>query len=129
MSDKKLLIKSVITGTLCGLLVSIIFMSICAVVLLKGGLPQGDLLDYVLAGFLAAGAFAGGFIAAKLNKGAGLIVGAITGAVMIFLIALVSACKGDVTFSALFFIKLAAAVIGGILGGILAVREKKHISI
>ncbi len=129
MSDKKRLIKSVVTGVICGLLVSIILMSVCAVVILKGGLPQGDILGYVLAGFLAAGAFAGGFIAAKLNKGAGLVAGAITGGVMLFLIVSAAAIKGEVAFSALFFIKAAATVLGGALGGILAMKEKKHISV
>ena len=97
MSGKKRMIKSVVTGLLCGMLVSV------------------------------AGAFAGGFIAAKLNRGAALTIGAITGAAMIAALLLTAALRGEAEFSPLFFIKLGAAVAGGSLGGILSVHERKRI--
>lgn len=129
MSDKKKLFKSVVTGTLCGLLTGIVLMCIFAVVMLKTHLLSSSVLDYAMAGVLGAGAFVGGFVSAKLNRGAGLIAGAVTGAVMVFAIVLTSAFRGKADFSALLLIKLAAALAGGALGGILAVRERKNIKL
>ena len=126
MSDKKLLLRSVAAGAFCGLLGSVILMCIFAVVLMKIGLLESGTLDLVTAGFLGAGALAGGFISAKLNRGAGLIAGALTGALMIVLLVIVSAFRNKADFTLLLLIKSAAAVIGGALGGILAVREKRH---
>ena len=125
MSDKKLMIKSVSVGALCGLACSVAVMCVFALAMLKTGLLSESALNYITAGFLGLGAIVGGFAAAKLNRGAGLIVGALTGAVMIFALVIVSALQNRADFSPLFFIKLLSAAAGGSLGGILAVREKK----
>lgn len=129
MSDKRKLIKSVATGTLCGLLTGIILMCVFAVVMLKTSLLPSSVLDLAMAGVLGAGAFVGGFVSARMNRGAGLIVGALTGAVMLSAIVLTSAFSGKADFSMLLPIKLAASLTGGALGGILAVREKKKIKL
>ena len=129
MSDKKRLIKSVVTGTLCGLLTGIILICIFTVVMLKTSLLPSSVLDLAMAGVLGVGAFIGGFVSAKLNRGAGLIAGALTGAVMLSAIVLTSAFRGNADFSYLLLIKLAAAVLGGALGGIIAVRERKNIKL
>ena len=126
MYDKKRLVKSVVTGLLCGIFTSVALMCIFAAVMTKGGLLPAELLDYIMAGCLGAGALTGGFISAKINKGAGLIAGTAAGAAMLAALTLTSAIKGEADFSSLFFIKLAAAVLGGSLGGALAVREKKQ---
>ena len=125
MSDRTKMIKSVVTGTLCGLLTNMILMCVFAVVMLKGGLLSSQLIDYIMAGLYAAGAFLGGFVAAKINRGAGLIVGAATGAAMLLLLVLTAAVKGQADFGALFVIKLAATVLAGAAGGALGIREKQ----
>ena len=129
MSDKKLLIKSVVTGTLCGILTCIILMCILSAVMLSVGLLPAAILDYAMIAILAAGAFVGGFIATKINKGAGLIVGALTGTAIMLIIAIAALSRGDLEISALLPIKLAVAAAGGALGGILGLRERSHISI
>ena len=77
MSDKKRLIKAIVTGMLCGILTSVTLMCIFALVMTKGGLLPTEVINLLLSGFLAVGAFAGGFVAVKINRGAGLIVGAL----------------------------------------------------
>ena len=126
MSDKRKLVKSVATGTVCGLLTGVILLCILAVVILKGGLLSAQVIDYFTAGLLGAGALTGGFVATKLNRGAGLIAGAATGGCMLLLVILAAALRGKADVSALLFIKLGAALAGGALGGILALKEKKH---
>lgn len=126
MSDKKRLAKSVAAGTFCGLLASILLMCLFAGVMLKIGLLDRSVLDPVLAGIFGLGAFAGGFAAAKLNKSAGLVAGALTGAAMLLLLILTAAFRNQADFSSVFLMKLAAAMLGGSAGGILAMRERKH---
>ena len=93
MSDKKRLIKAIVTGMLCGILTSVTLMCIFALVMTKGGLLPTEVINLLLSGFLAVGAFAGGFVAVKINRGAGLIVGALTGAAMLASLVLVSALR------------------------------------
>ena len=63
MSDKKRLIKAIVTGMLCGILTSVTLMCIFALVMTKGGLLPTEVINLLLSGFLAVGAFAGGFVA------------------------------------------------------------------
>lgn len=129
MSDKKLLIKSVVTGTLCGILTCVILMCVLSAVMLSVGLLPAAILDYTMIVILAAGAFVGGFIATKINKGAGLIVGALTGVAIMLIVAITALSRGDLEVSALLPIKFAAAAAGGALGGVLGLRERRHIGI
>ena len=117
MSDKKRFIKSALTGMLCGILTSVVLTCVFALILSRSGMLGDNILGYASAGLLAAGAFLGGFFSARLNRAAGLIAGAAAGAAMLALIVLVSAFMGNADFTALFFIKAAALLIGGALGG------------
>ena len=129
MSDKKRLVKALVTGCLCGVLTCGIFTGILAAVIMSTGLLPDKLMDYVMLAIAAAGAFAGGLIAAKLNKGAGLIVGAITGAGVFLLLTVAGLSSGGAAFSSLSAIRLAALLLGGVLGGILGVKERRHVHI
>lgn len=108
---------------LCGILTSVVLTCACALILSRSGMLSDNILGYVAAGLLAAGAFLGGFVSAKLNRSAGLIVGAAAGFAMLAVIVLVSAFMGNANFTALFFIKAAAMLLGGALGGILSMRN------
>ena len=124
MSDKKKLIKAVSFGSLCGVLGCVLLMCVFAVIMLTSGLLGAEITDYIMIAVTALGALAGGFVAAKLNRGAGLIVGAITGAVIFLLVTIAGISKGG-SVSALTGIRAAAVILGGIAGGICGVKEKK----
>lgn len=128
MSDRKRLIKSVLLGTVCGMLTSVIFMCILAVVMLTSGLLSQELTNYIMIAICAIGAFVGGIIATKLNKGAGLIVGLITGGVIFILITIAALIKSDSPVSTLTAIRFVALLLGGALGGIIGIRERKKIN-
>lgn len=129
MSDKKRLVKSVLIGSLCGVLATVILMCILAAAMLSAGLFPAGLTEWLTLGFAAVGAFAGGFIAAKLNRGAGLIVGAITGAVMFLLITIAALSRGGTNVSTLTAVRMAALLGGGALGGALGVKERTNVKI
>ncbi len=124
MSDRKKLIKATATGLLCGILTNVILMCLLALALTKAGLLPPDILGYVMAGILGAGALVGGFIAAKINRGAGLVAGAFTGCAMLCVLIPAAALRGTADLTALFFVKAAAALIGGAVGGILGIRGR-----
>ena len=129
MSDKKRLVKALVVGCLCGVLTCASFTGILAAVILSVGLLPDKLTDYVMIAVAAAGAFTGGLIAAKFNKGAGLIVGAIIGAGMFLLLTIAGLTSGGASFSSLSAVRMAALLIGGMLGGILGVKERRHVPI
>ncbi len=126
MSDKKRLFKAVATGAFCGIIAGILLICLFAGVMLKIGLPSGSVIDAALAVIIGVGAFVGGFIAAKRNKGAGLVAGALTGVAIFLLLVVAAAVRNTADLTCWFPIKLASAVIGSCLGGILAMRERKH---
>ena len=103
----------------------VILMCVFAVIMLTSGLLGAELTNYIMIAVAALGALTGGFVAAKLNHGAGLVVGGITGAVIFLLITVAGLSKGGETVTALTGIKAAAVILGGICGGICGVKEKK----
>jgi len=125
MSDKKKLIKSVFIGSLSGVLGCVVLMCVFAVIMMTSGLLGSGLTEYIMIAVAALGALAGGFVSAKLNRGAGLVVGAITGGVMFILITIAGLSKGSESVTALTGIRAAAVILGGIAGGICGVKEKK----
>ena len=126
MSDKKKLIRSVVIGSLCGLLSCVAMMCVLAAGMLSTGLLSAELIDYLMVAVAAAGALVGAFVATKLNGGAGLIVGAVTGAVMLLLITAGALLRQDAPVTSLCAVRAAALLLGGALGGILGLRERKH---
>ena len=102
MSDKKKFIRSVAIGLLVGMAASVLLICLLSAILSKSGLLPNEVIDWVTAATLAAGALAGGFTAAKLNRGAGLIAGAAAGAAMLFALVLAAALRGEADFTLLF---------------------------
>ena len=123
MSDKKKFIRSVAIGLLVGMAASVLLICLLSAILSKSGLLPNEVIDWITAATLAIGALAGGFTAAKLNRGAGLIAGAATGAEMLLALVLAAALRGEADFTLLFPIKLASTLLGASAGGILAVRR------
>ena len=120
MSDKKRLLKASVTGLLCGILTSVALLCIFAVIMTKSGLLPVPVIEFVPVGFLALGAVLGGFVATKLNRGAGVIAGALTGFGMLCALSLTAALRGMADFTVLLPCKAAATLLGGIIGGVLA---------
>ena len=129
MSDKRLLLKAVIFGTICGLLISVIFMCISAVIMLTTGLLPIDLTNYVTAAILAVGAFFGGMITTKITKSAGLVVGLITGLSIFLLVTILGLIKSNDSVTIITLIKLILSAVSGSLGGIVGLRKKERLHI
>lgn len=129
MSDRKLLIKAVIFGVVCGLLMSVILMCVCALVILTIGLLPTEILQYIMLADLSLGALFGGIVTARITKSAGLLVGLITGFVIFVLTTLFGIARSEDAVSLLTLLRfIFTALLGGI-GGILGVNKKEKLHI
>lgn len=129
MSDKKLLMKAVLFGTVCGLLVAVILTCLFTAVVMTCGLLPADLTNYITVSLLALGTFAGGFITSRITKSAGLIAGLLTGFAIFLLITITGMIKSNDSVTALTLVRLGATLAAGGLGGILGLRRKERIHI
>lgn len=129
MSDKKTLIKSVLIGTLSAILTQIILLCIISVIMMTTKKLFDGALDYIMIAVAGLGTLAGGFIAAKLNRGAGLVVGLITGFSVFIILTAAGLIYNDSSLSLLSLIKFGATLLCGAAGGILGVRESTKIKI
>lgn len=129
MSDKKLLLKAALFGTVCGLLISVIITCIFTIVILTIGLFPTDITNYITVAILAVGAFFGGFITTKITKSAGLIAGLITGFSVFLLVTIFGLFKSNDSVTIITLIRLISNVVAGALGGILGLRKRERIHI
>ncbi len=129
MSDKRLLVKAVVFGSVCGLLVTVILLCIFSAVIMTSGLLPSEITNYITVGIVSLGALAGGVITSRITKSAGLIVGLITGFFIFMLITVIGVIKSDDSFTVLTLIRLISLIIAGGIGGILGLRKKERIHI
>lgn len=129
MSDKKLLIKAVLFGTVCGLLVTVILICILSAIVMTSGLLPTELTNYITIALLSIGAFSGGFITSRITKSAGLVVGLITGFAIFVLIMITGLTNSDDPVTVLTLIKFAALLVSGGIGGIVGLKRKERIHI
>ena len=124
--------KKLTRGLIIGIAVSVAFTAlitlILAFILDKSGKLPYSALDYITLAAGALGTFAGGYIAARIIKSSGLIVGAITGAVVFALTFIIGLTRGNgISLFALY--RLSAYVFASLLGGILGVNKGDKIKI
>ena len=129
MSGKKTMIKSVLIGSLCAVLAQIILLCIVSLVMISTKKLFTGTLDYIMTAVSATGSLIGGFVSAKLNRGAGLIVGLITGFAVYIMLTIAALINSGSPLSVLSLIRSAAMLLGGAAGGVLGVREKNKINI
>lgn len=129
MSDKKLTVKAVLFGTVCGLLITIILLCILSAVVLTSGLLPEELTNIITVILLGMGVFCGGFISSRITKSAGLIVGLITGFTVFLLVTIIGLTRSNESVTYITLIRLIATLIAGALGGIIGVNKKEKIHI
>ena len=129
MSDKKLAVKAILFGMVCGLLITVILMCLFSVVIITSGLLPTNITNYIIVALLSIGILFGSCIATKITKSAGLIIGLIVGLSIFMLITLIGLVQSNDTITTLTLIKFIASLISGALGGIIGLRKKEKIHI
>ncbi len=124
MIDKKKAVASLVAGTLGGLAATAVVLMIFAFITVKMQNVNYDVFLPVVIAAACIGAFCGGYLSARINRSAGLAIGAVS-AVLIFAVLLcVSAALGAVPQAAA-ALRLAAMVISGAIGGVLGVNKRR----
>lgn len=129
MSDKKLAIKAILFGIVCGLLITVILMCLFSVVIITSGLLPTDITNYIIVAILSIGIFFGSCIATKITKSAGLLIGLIVGFSIFILITMLGLLKSSETVTVLTLIRLIAGLLSGAVGGIIGLKKKEKIHI
>lgn len=118
-------IKSLITGVTAGAVVSVIAVILTAFAVMKSGSVPYDTMPALAAASGCLGAFAGGYLCARINKSMGLAMGAACGG-LLFLVLLIAGLGFGGGIGLFTLVRaLLMAVCGGI-GGILGVNRRKR---
>ena len=124
MSSNKL-IKPLAFGLIVSIIVTFIFLAMSAIA--STNLDLNDTANLVLSLISAnLGVVVGGFVAGKLNKSKGYLVGAINGIIIFIILTVVSFFFSKESMTAISLIKLFTFVLSSIIGGILGVNFNKR---
>lgn len=129
MSEKNKMIKSIVFGFCCCILISIIFTCLLAIIIMKMGLLSPDVTDYLMLAVLSLSCFGGGFISARINKNTGLLCGAITGFLVFTITTITGLSQFNETVTLLTLLRFIFTLFCGSVGGVLGVNQKEKISI
>ena len=119
------MITAILTGIICGVILCSGIMLLSSFILFKTGTLPLDIAYILMQITGAVSAFTGGYIAVRIYKSNGLLIGLITSAIMfliVFCIGLI-VCIEPVSFSTL--TKCIAMLCAGMAGGILSVNKRK----
>ena len=129
LDDNKKIIKAIILGVMSSACIMAILMSITAVILTTSALLPYEYLTYIMFFIEAISVFFGGYIASRINKSKGLILGFINGSIIFTAITLSGLFTSGDTITYLTLLKLVIILVFSILGGIKGVNLKEKIHI
>lgn len=124
----KNIIKPLIIGFIISIVVSFLAIIIFAVTATNIDISDDGLTVMSIISMIN-GAFAGGFVSAKVLKEKGLIIGAINGLLFFFIMTLISFIVSREPMSSISLIKILSFTIASMLGGIFGVNIKHKRSI
>lgn len=116
---------SILLGTLCAVLVSILLLVIFSLLLVLKDMPAGVVQPFAFVA-VAGGGFGGGLFAGRLFRQKGLVLGVVTGLVFLLVLFVSDAALGHFTFGGMVLFKLLAAVLAGAFGGIVGVNTLRR---
>jgi putative membrane protein (TIGR04086 family) len=117
----KALIRPVLIGAAVGIAVTLALLLVCAFVFTLRDIPESAALPVssVAAGL---GALCGGFASARMVRKQGMMIGAITGAIIFIVTVAASIIADSGAFTANTPIRLLIMVLASVIGGILGVN-------
>ena len=118
------MVKTLLWGTGGGALLMLILLCICAAVMTVQDFNVTVLRIIALA-TLGLGGFGSGFLAAKLRRKNGMLMGALSGAALMVILVLLSLIFFGFHFGGQLITKVAIGVLTGALGGVLGVNHRK----
>lgn len=125
----KKLIKSTVAGIVIGISSIALLALLTSFILLKSGKYPKEYLTYISFALIVVGNFFGGYFSSKINKGAGLVVGALVGFFIFIILLAAGVGSSPKSASQITLFKLIACVIPSAVGGILSANKKEKIKI
>ncbi len=127
MFNNKSIVKPLCFGLIFSIIVTFIFMCIFAFMATNFDFSEDMLLILSLVS-MTLGSMFGGFVAGKINKEKGFIIGAINGFVLFLIITLISLIFNQNSITIVTLIKLVTLVLSSMIGGVIGVNttHKRH---
>ncbi len=123
------MIKALILGVVSSVTMIGILMCVLCAVFLASPLPPQEYLEYIILTIDAISVFIGGYIAARINKCNGMIVGLIVGFIVFLSLIISGFIAFNTTLTLVTLLKAIVILIFSILGGIKGVNVKEKIKI
>ncbi len=119
------LVRAVLIGAVAGVVAGVLFLLAAAAVMASVDIPARAVTPIAMVG-VALAALVGGFIAARMLRERGLLIGAGCGLLIFFIVALAGFTVESAVAGTLLFLKLALTVGFGALGGVFGVNMKRR---
>ena len=120
-------IKGIIIGGAAEIIACILLFLLTAFALTKAGYIPDSIISTLTTVLSAASCLSGGFITGRLVKSSGMLTGAATGFILLFIQLLISLISGELSPTVMIIIKAAAMILSGAIGGIFGVNKKEKI--
>ena len=127
--DKRTFIKAIVFGVLSSVATIVVLMSILSAVLNFSGLLPYEYLQYILLAVDAIGVLFGSYIAARISKSQGLILGLINGAIVFIALLICGFCVNSGTITLITLLKALVILLFSSFGGVKGVNVKEKIRI
>ena len=121
----KRFLRPVIIGAVVGALCCTLLLAVMAAIVASQDIPKAAITPMAIVA-AAAGAFFGGFAAARIAKGKGLLIGGTCGLLLFILVALAGFAFLKEIRGAYILVKLAVMLVLSALGGVIGVNLRKR---
>ncbi len=118
------IIKPLLLGLIFSIIITLIFLSISAIASTNLDLNDNAILALSLIS-ANIGIFFGGFIAGKINKSKGYMIGALNGLICFIILTIISFVFNKNSMTTISLIKFITFVLSSLIGGILGVNFNK----
>lgn len=124
----KKLLKSVIIGSIIGIVVCLLLISITSFLLTKGGVLPLDYITLITTIIACVSVFMGVYIAVRISKSNGLVTGGSVGFVLFLILFIFGVILGNKTNLTDTLTKAAAMIVSGCISGIMGVNKRRSSS-
>ena len=121
----KRFLRPVIIGAVVGALCCTLLLAVMAAIVASQDIPKAAITPMAIVA-AAAGAFFGGFAAARIAKEKGLLIGGACGLLLFILVALAGFAFLKAIRGAYILVKLAVMLVLSALGGVIGVNLRKR---
>lgn len=122
----KKIIKSVIVGSIIGIVVCLLLISATSFLLSKGGILPLDYITLITTIIACISVFSGVYITVRISKSNGLVTGGAVGFLLFLILIIFGVIFGNKTNLTDILTKAAAMIVSGCISGIMGVNKRRN---